>query len=777
MPATSRPLEAKVIVRLVEAGGRAVEKNIVLPVVPTGNMVGVKPLFSGRSLGEGENATFDVALVAPDGKMLTGQGLRYELLKIESRYQYYRRDGRWEYEPIKSTRRIADGKIDVAPDKPGRITAPVQWGRYRLEVSSADADGPTTSIGFDAGWYTEASADTPDMLEIALDKPEYKPGEQMTVAVVARTAGRVTLNVMGDKLLSSITQEVKPGTASIKIPVGSDWGTGAYVVATLRRPLDAQEQRMPGRAHRRAMVLDRSQGAHAGARHETAGAAAAEHDLARADQDRRPRLADQARVVVAAVDVGILNLTNYKPPAPDEYYLGQRQLSAELRDLYGQLIDGMQGTRGQIRTGGDAGAELNGSPPTQAPLALFSGIVEVRSGQAEVAFDIPAFAGTVRVMAVAWSKDKVGRASGDVTVRDPVVLTATLPRFLLTGDKSSMNLDLDNVEGAAGAYNLTVTAEGPVAIGEGAAKSLQLRAKQRDRVVVPLNASGAGPATVKVAIKGPGDFALERSYVMNVKPATQVLARRTVKPIAKGESLTLSSDLFADLVPGTGKVSVSVGVSTALDAASLLKALDRYPYGCSEQITSRAMPLLYVNELASAAHLALDDAIDQRIRDAIDRVLARQSSNGSFGLWGVGGDDAWLDAYVTDFLTRAQGARLRGAGHGVQAGARPAPQHRRHGGGRVEGRRPQSRLRALCAGAERHGAARRSALSRRRQARRSRHADRQGADRRGAGPARRPHPRRAGLQGRARRSQAAGAARAVQPRGLRLDACATPPRW
>ena len=136
----------------------------------------------------------------------------------------------------------------------------------------------------------------------------------------------------------------------------------------------------------------------------------------------------------------------------------------------------------------------------------------MRSGQAEVAFDIPAFAGTVRVMAVAWSKDKVGRASGDVTVRDPVVLTATLPRFLLTGDKSSMNLDLDNVEGAAGAYNLTVTGEGPVAIGEGATKSLQLRAKQRDRVVVPLNASGAGPGTVKVAIKGPGGFALERSY-------------------------------------------------------------------------------------------------------------------------------------------------------------------------------------------------------------------------------------------------------------------------
>ena len=63
---------------------------------------------------------------------------------------------------------------------------------------------------------------------------------------------------------------------------------------------------------------------------------------------------EEARVVVAAVDVGILNLTNYKPPAPDDYYLGQRRLTAEIRDLYGQLIDGMQGARGQIRSGGDA---------------------------------------------------------------------------------------------------------------------------------------------------------------------------------------------------------------------------------------------------------------------------------------------------------------------------------------------------------------------------------------------------------------------------------------
>ncbi len=203
----------------------------------------------------------------------------------------------------------------------------------------------------------------------------------MTVAVTARSAGRVTLNVIGDKLLASQTADVKEGVAQVKLPVGRDWGSGAYLVATLRRPLDAPAQRMPGRAigvqwfsiDRAAKTLTVDLTAPALLRPNSSlhvpikigGLAAGE----------------EARVVVAAVDVGILNLTNYKPPSPDDYYLGQRALSAEIRDLYGNLIDGMQGTRGQIRTGGDEGAHLQGSPPTGPPLALYSGIVTCRQGR------------------------------------------------------------------------------------------------------------------------------------------------------------------------------------------------------------------------------------------------------------------------------------------------------------------------------------------------------------------------------------------------------------
>src|SRR6202165_4560913 len=140
-------------------------------------------------------------------------------------------------------------------------------------------------------------------------------------------------------------------------------------------------------------------------------------------------------------------------------------MTSEIRDLYGQLIDGMQGTRGQIKTGGDAAGELQGSPPTHKPLALNAGIVTVAAdGTAEVSFDIPEFAGTARVMAVAWTASKLGRATVDVTVRDPGVLTPTLPRFLLNGDHGTISMDLDNVEGQAGDYTLSVKSSGPVKV-------------------------------------------------------------------------------------------------------------------------------------------------------------------------------------------------------------------------------------------------------------------------------------------------------------------------
>jgi len=328
-PSSTRPQEAQIFIRMVETGGRAVERKLVLPVAPATNLIGIKPLFGDKNVAEGDKAEFDVVFVAPDGKQLARSGLRYELLKMESRYQWYRQNSSWQYEPVKSTSRVADGDLTLTADKAARVSLAPQPGRYRLDVKSADVDGPVTSVQFDVGWYSDGSADTPDLLETSIDKQEYVSGDTMTVSVNARSAGKLTINVLGDRLLTTQTVDVKEGTQQVKIPVAKDWGTGAYVLATLRRPLDAAAQRMPGRAiglkwfgiDKKARTLQVALTPPALVR--PGGALKIPVKLGGLNPG------EDAKIVIAAVDVGILNLTNYKPPAPDDFYLGQRRLTSE----------------------------------------------------------------------------------------------------------------------------------------------------------------------------------------------------------------------------------------------------------------------------------------------------------------------------------------------------------------------------------------------------------------------------------------------------------------
>ena len=139
-----------------------------------------------------------------------------------------------------------------------------------------------------------------------------------------------------------------------------------------------------------------------------------------------------------------------------------------------------------------------------------------------------------------------------------------------------------------------------------------------------------------------------------VRAAQPPVSQRQVITLNEGATLTIGADRLADKLAGTGAVTLAITRAGAIDVPSLLHSLDRYPYGCAEQTTSRALPLLYLSELATQTGLGSEPEIKERIQKAIFNVLADQSSIGSFGLWRPGSGDLWLDAYVSDFLTRAR---------------------------------------------------------------------------------------------------------------------------
>jgi len=656
--ATTKPLEARLNLRLVDSNGRTIQRSLTRPVLASGDRIGVRPGFGDSAgLGEGTDATFDVITIAPTGETVATSGLTWKLSRVETNYQWYRDSGSWKWEAITTTRQVADGSVDTLATGAAKVSAPVDWGRYLFEIESSGEGATSTSYEFYAGYYyPEAGSDTPDTLQVALDKPAYRAGETAVLKLDPQFAGTALVMVVDDSIIDIKSVEVPAEGTSVDLPVTEAWGPGAYVTAILYRPSDAAEKRMPARALGLSyadvdpgdMKLDVS------------------IDVPSENRPRGPFTAtvklgnvkpgEKAYVAVAAVDIGILNLTNFQTPDPDGWYFGQRQLGMDFRDLYGQLIDPTQGLAGALRSGGDGdGGRFGTPPPTSVLVAQHSGIVEVAAdGTATVTFDMPDFNGAVRLMAMAWSASAVGHAEADVIVRDPVVVTLSPPRFLRVGDESRLLVEVNNVGGVAGAYKIelvpgeglsTTATETTVDLATGARISLDL----------DLTATGLGDNVLKVLITGPGDFQLIKELTLGVRPTSGPQTTSTLVPIVPGETLTIDQSYVADLIPTSGALTAAIGPIARLDVPALLISLDRYPYGCAEQVSSRAFPLLYLNEVAQMIGLGDDAKLDQTIKDAIANLLSKQASNGSFGLWGpFSGADMWLDSYVTDFLLRAE---------------------------------------------------------------------------------------------------------------------------
>lgn len=655
-----RPFEVEVIARVREGSGRPVERRLTRMLAPAGPVIGLKPAFDGV-VPEGSAARFEVIAVGTDLQAVPMQ-VRWTVNRVETRYQWYQQYGNWNWEPITTRTRIDTGTGTIG-DSPLEVEAPVDWGRYELVVERVGGAYVAASSDFYAGWYAPADASsTPDTLELSLDKPGYTPGDTANLRLVPRYAGTALITVMSNRVIDMQAVEVAEGENTIPLTVTDDWGAGAYVTAQVIRPMDVAAGQNPARSLGLSYAsID------PGDKQLSVSIDAPEITAPRGPLNVTVNVdgltnGETGHVTLAAVDLGILNLTGFDSPDPSAHYFGQRRLGVEIRDLYGRLIDGMNGAQGQVRSGGDAGNQMQtqSPPPTEELVAYFSGPLTVGpDGTAQARFDIPDFNGTVRLMAVAWSATGVGQAEHDTIVRDPVVVTASLPRFLAPGDQSRLLLEVVHAEGPTGRMGLDVSATG-LSINGTVPSGIELGAQEKLTLSLPVTAGATGDHDLRVALTTPDGKQLTKSLKIGVRANDPAISTTRRFSLAPGDTFTLDAEIFAGLLDGTGEVMVSAGPLAKLDAPGLLSALDRYPYGCTEQVVSAAMPLLYFDEVARAMGLGNADQVEQRIDQAIARVLTRQSSSGGFGLWRASSGDFWLDAYVADFLSRA-----RAEGHEV----------------------------------------------------------------------------------------------------------------
>src|SRR5271166_1833019 len=665
LPDLTRPLAAAIRVGVFEPSGRAVYETVSRPIRQHPVAIGLRSPAGDDAVPEGAEAKLEVIAVDPRGSSIAVDGLRFELLRESWEYRWYSVNGTWRHKSHIRSQPIDAGTLNVPADAPASLARQLPAGRYRWEVTDASS-GAQSSLRFHVGWWVEAEQpDVPDKLEAALDKASYQPGDTAKLFIKAPFAGQAELAIASDRILSLRALSLPAEGATLDIPVDASWANGVYALVSAYRPSDAPgdapgpQQRGPGRAVGVAWL-----GIDTSARTLALTLAAPDVVRPRSPVEIPVKVAgldagEEAYVTLAAVDEAVLKLTEFDSPAPEKYYYGKRQLGVELRDLYGRLIDARANAVGVLRSGGDSFAKRSvaGLPDKSSKVvALFSGIVRLDGeGAARIPFDIPDFQGQLRLMAVAFSAHKVGSATASMTVRDPVATTVSLPRFLAPGDAARIGVTINNLEGASGDYHLTLSASGAAQFKALPSRTVKLAPGGNFNDGFILSATTPGNAALKLELSGPGDLKIARDFTIGVRPAQAHQLRRFVGRLQPGESVTLDDGAADEFLPGTAEALLSVSPRPDWDVPGLLRTLERYAYGCIEQTTSRALPLLYVEDVAQLWRTEPGAATAETLDRAIGHIVELQRSDGSFGVWSDSGDTVpWLDAYATDFLIRAK---------------------------------------------------------------------------------------------------------------------------
>ncbi|RZJ13203.1 MAG: alpha-2-macroglobulin family protein [Rubrivivax sp.] len=660
------PMKVRGAFSLLESGGRPVVRSLERTWWPAPALVAVRPLFDRNVAPEQGLAGFEVVRVDATGAFKPAKDLKLTLTYEERQWYWRYDDGRGWHSGFNTTDELVEARALKLPTK-ATVSLPVKWGRYRLEIEDPET-GQTLRYAFYAGYGAQDADDIgnrPDRVQLQLKGSPFKPGDTAKLTIKPPHDGEAVVTVEGDKVLWSRRVGVKASGTELDIPIPSDssaaWARNdLYVTVAAFRPGSEGDRVTPARAlglvHLPLNREDRKLKVALEAPAKTVPSTALPIKV------KVPQLAGkQAIVTVSAVDVGILNITNFKTPDPADFFFGKHRYGADILDLYGRLIEKMDGNVAQQRFGGDAGKRDTQSMPRKVLLVdLFSGPVALDAkGEATIQVKLPDFNGTLRLMAVVSSADSYGSTQADTVVAAPLVAELNMPRFIAPGDKATIALDVTNLSGAPQDVRVALSATGPVRI-TGATESVRLNDKQRQILRFQAEALDAyGLAPIKLTVTA-GTLSLVREAALQVQPITPLTRESRRIRLEPGATQVLDKTLLDTYWAGSAALSLSVSNTPPIDIKEQVRGLLMYPYGCLEQTTSSAYPLVFIDDEA-AKRWGLTpvprEERAKRLESAFARLAGMQQPRGGYGLWAASNPyEGWLTAYVTGFLQDARDA-------------------------------------------------------------------------------------------------------------------------
>jgi alpha-2-macroglobulin len=604
-----------------------------------------------------------------------------ELVRLEPEYGWWwdEEGGGESYKP--HVRRVSEGRRTVKVEG-GRFTAeltPTGWGLgYLVRVTAARALTELPVEGDTSGWYWDGgeqqAEQTPRPLKatsLAVELPRsVKVGEKAAARLVIPFRGRVLLTLETDKVVAHEWKKVEPGELTWQFSVPA-FSPNVYLSALLVKDphLESAQAFLPDRAFGVASTVVEPVEFTAPLKLEAPAEVRSSSPLTVKLDVGKPE--GPTFAVVAAVDEGILQLTRMKSPDPLEVIFAKRALGVDTFETIGwTLLVKPQGP--SKSSGGDGGSGAAGRVQPVKPVALWSGVVPVGpDGKVEVKLDVPQYRGQLRVMAVTAGPGRMGRAAASVTVKDPIVLSTTLPRFAVKDDLMQIPVFLTNLSGAPQVVRVTLAAEplpvpgmapsplpqSPLVFVGKNEGSARLADGASATLVFQVRASTAvGAAKLRVVARA-GSFESREELDVPFLPAGP--RERVVKRIEVTSDEVDLKPALEGWVPTSERSTFWLTANPYGESFDHLKYLLHYPYGCVEQTTSSARPLLFVANLVDSVDPAYTAGgkIEEMVMAGVNRLLAMQTKQGGLSYWPGGAEPyAWGTAYATHFLIDAQKA-------------------------------------------------------------------------------------------------------------------------
>jgi uncharacterized protein YfaS (alpha-2-macroglobulin family) len=638
-------------------GGRSVAAEAAVTVSPLQYLVGYKTDGDLSYVSKGQKRAVDLVAIGPSASRVAQSGIRAQLL--ERRYlsvltkQY---NGTYKYESIKKEVPLTDKHISI-PESGLRYELPSDKAGDFVLLLRNDKDQELSRIEFTVAGEgnLSRSLEKNAELHLQLKSADVGPGDELELQIKAPYTGSGLITIERDKVLSYKWFRATTTSTIQTIQVPPDMEGNGYVSVSFIRGLSSGDVFMSPLSYGVApFSLSRAR--------RTAKITVNTPELVKPGEPLKLRYSTDrpTKIVLFAVDEGILQVAKYKTPDPLAYFFQKRALEVKTAQILDLVLPEFTRLMSAAPGGDSEGGGVKNLNPFKRrrdkPVAYWSGIIDAGPREREVVYDVPdSFNGTLRVMAVAVAADAVGVLHKKTQVRGDFVLSPNVPTFAAPGDQFEVSVGVANNVVGSGKnpnVNLELKVSKHLEVIGAAKVSLPIGELRETVTRFTLKATstlGSGSLTFVASL---GNKSGKYTTDLSIRPAAPLLTTTQLGQLAAGggkQVVAVPRVLYADYRQLSASLSpLPLGLSHGL-----VRYLEKFPHGCTEQQVSQGFPAVVLRTRPEFGYVG--EAADKSFASVLATLRSRQSDEGGFGLWqNPNPPSDFASVYAMHFLVEAR---------------------------------------------------------------------------------------------------------------------------